>query len=108
MHGLIRQMSETVPQACDHPSGEIDIGAVQRPFLAFNRPHHLLCMEPRPTAQRLGKLRAIGVIGRHIFTHDARHRLGNIEMSLKRVLRFKLRKRFKVNTGRCPVRVPVF
>jgi hypothetical protein len=90
VHRLVGQVAEAIAQARHHPAGQVDIGALGRAAQALDRLDHLLGVEARPAAQRLGELAAVGVVGGHVGAHDAGHFAGDVQVGREGVLQLQL------------------
>lgn len=87
VHGLVGQRSELGAQRRDHPARQVEVTAIGLAAeMLLDRDQLLLGDEAVPAAQRLGVLGGIGVIGRHIGTHQRRGVAGDVEARLEAVL----------------------
>ena len=90
MHRLVGQVAPAVAQTGDHPARQIDISALGGAAHALHGLDHLLGVEARPAAQRLGELAAVGVIGGHVGAHHGCHVAGDVQMRVIGVLHAQL------------------
>ena len=86
VHRLVRQRAELGTQGGDHPARQVEVAAVGAVEVLLDRDHLLLADETVPAAQRLGVLRRVGVVVRHVLAHDLRRVAGDIEAGLEAVL----------------------
>ncbi len=70
VHRLVGKGAEIAAQRGDHPARQVEIAAFGGAEMLFDRDHLLLCDEAVPAAERLGVVRRIGIISRHIRAHD--------------------------------------
>lgn len=86
MHGLIGQRAEFGAERRHHPAGQIKITPFRVAEMLLDGDHLLLADEAVPAAERLGVMRRVGVIGRHVLAHDFRAIFRDIEAGRKTVL----------------------
>ena len=99
MHRLVGQGAEIAAQGGDHPAGEVEVTALGRPEVLLDADQLLLGDEAVPGAQRLGVVRRIGVIGSHVFAHDLRGVLGDVDAAVESVLQLHASCAFGVDAG---------
>ena len=86
VHRLVGQRAEFAAQRGDHPAREVEITALGGAEMLLDRNQLLLADETVPTAQRLGVLGRIGIIGSHVRPHDLGGVLGDVQPGLEPVL----------------------
>ena len=86
VHGLVGQRAELGAQGGDHPAGEVEVAALGGAEVLLDGDQLLLADEAVPAAQGLGVLGGVGVVGRHVFAHDLRGVLGDVQAGLEAVL----------------------
>ena len=90
MHRLVGQVAPAIAKPRDHPARQVDIGALGGAAHPLDGLDHLLGVKARPAAERLGELRRVGVIGRHVGAHHHRHLAGDVQVGVPGVLQPQL------------------
>ena len=98
MHGLIRQRTEFRAQRGNHPAGKVQVLLPGLAKVLLDGDHFLLADKAMPAAQRLGELRRIGIVLRHITAHDVGRVLGNVQTGFEPVLGTHTSSGFRTNS----------
>ncbi len=87
VHGLVRQRAELGTQGSNHPAGQVQVALVGGLQVLLDGDQLLLTDEAVPATQGLGVDRRVGVVLSHVFAHDGRGVLGDVQTGLETVLR---------------------
>ncbi len=86
VHGLVRQRAKLGAQSRNHPARQVQVTTLGGTEVLLDGQQLLLTDEAMPATQGLGVLSRVLVVVRHVFAHDFRGELGDVQTSLEFVL----------------------